>query len=106
VAVAGVPSEAARPASASRGGGGSDSREDITSQQPMQALNVTYNNPRNFAERLMYVLESGIASGAIFWVGDGKAVGLHTKKLKRGMVLETYFRINQFSSFLRNFNRW
>lgn len=68
--------------------------------------NVSYPSPKNFAERFMGVLESGVASDLVWWVGDGKAVALHSKKLKNFSLLELYFRCKSYSALIRNFNRW
>ena len=67
---------------------------------------LNFPTPKNFAERLMNVLDSGIISDCIRWASDGKAVALHPKKLRKGTVLQDYFSSSSYSSFLRNFNRW
>jgi hypothetical protein len=67
---------------------------------------VSYPNPKNFAERLMHVMEAEMAPDSIWWVSDGKAVALHPKRLKKGTILKSHFQANKYSSFLRNFNRW
>lgn len=66
-----------------------------------------FPHPKNFAERLMNVLQRGIASDSIWWVGgDVNGVALRPKKLKKGTLLQTHFSGNQYSAFLRSFNRW
>jgi HSF-type DNA-binding len=66
-----------------------------------------YPNPKNFAERLMNVLERGIAPDCIWWVDEGiRGVAIQPKKLKKGTLLQTHFSGNKYSAFLRSFNRW
>jgi hypothetical protein len=67
---------------------------------------VTYSKPRNFAERLMSVLQSGVGADYVWWAGEGKAIALHVKNLKQGGLLQKYFRTSQYSVFIRNCNRW
>ena len=55
----------------------------------------------------MNVLERKVASDCIWWVGEGiNGVALQPKKLKKGTLLQTHFSGNQYSAFLRSFNRW
>ena len=67
---------------------------------------VTHPNPKNFAERLMFALEKGMGADVIKWAGDGRAVAIHPKKLKKDTVLETHFRVKNYGAFIRNCNRW
>ncbi|CAB9531645.1 HSF-type DNA-binding [Seminavis robusta] len=67
---------------------------------------LSFPAPKNFAERLMNVLESDIDTEAIWWDGETKSVALQPKKLKKGTILHTHFSGNKYSAFLRNFNRW
>lgn len=67
---------------------------------------LTYPKPRNFAERLMFVLESGLATDCLFWAGNGEAVALHSKNLKKGTCIKDYFNVKDYSGFIRNCNRW
>jgi HSF-type DNA-binding len=61
---------------------------------------------KNFAERLMHVLKDGIGKDTVWWVGDGKAVAIHTRNLKDGDLLSQHFRVKDYSVFIRNCNRW
>jgi len=105
---------------ASNGGGSSSSssqqrHHQERQQHQHQQRELTSSNlqgqiafpiPKNFAERLMNILDSGVISDCIWWATDGKAVALHPKKLRRGNVLQEHFASNSYSGFLRNFNRW
>ena len=71
-----------------------------------QQVPLSFANPKNFAERLMNVLDSGVISDCIWWATDGMAVALHPKKLRKGTVLQDHFSSSSYSGFLRNFNRW
>jgi len=68
--------------------------------------NLSYPSPKNFAERMMNALESGLAAESIWWVGGGKAVALCPKKLRHSEHLTSYFRAKDYSGFIRNCNRW
>ena len=67
---------------------------------------VTHPNPKNFAERLMFALEKGMGSDVINWQGEGRAVAIHPKKLKKDPILEDHFRVKNYGAFIRNCNRW
>lgn len=66
----------------------------------------SYSKPKNFAERMMNALERGLASDAISWAGDGRAVALNTNELKNSPELTSYFKAKDYSAFIRNCNRW
>jgi HSF-type DNA-binding len=61
---------------------------------------------KNFAERLMHVLEHKIGSDTVWWVGEGKAVAIHARNLKESDLLSQHFRVKDYSVFIRNCNRW
>lgn len=67
---------------------------------------VTYASPRNFAERLMKALETKLCPDGLWWTGEGKAIALSTKNLKESSLLQDYFKVTQYSGFIRNLNRW
>jgi hypothetical protein len=69
----------------------------VAAHSAEQEVDVTYPNPKSFAERLMKALEKNIAPQCLWWVGDGKGVALHTKSLKEGDVLENHFKVTQYS---------
>jgi hypothetical protein len=71
------------------------------SGKPAANSGGTYLNPENFAERLMHALENGIASDCLWWLGEGKAIGIHPEKLKKNAVLNSHFQGNRYSSFVR-----
>lgn len=83
-----------------------DSGSNIQQTGPPSSTDVTYPNPKNFAERLMSAMEMGVAQDSIFWVGDGKAVALHKNSLKKKAVAQTYFKVSNYGALLRNLNRW
>lgn len=65
-----------------------------------------HRKPKNFAERLMKVLQSEIGTDTVWWLGDGKAVAIHSRNLRRGKMLQEHFKVKDFSVFIRNCNRW
>lgn len=67
---------------------------------------LSYPKPKNFAERMMNALETGVAADSITWTGGGKAIALKTKSLKEHPTLTTYFKAKDYSGFIRNCNRW
>ena len=71
-----------------------------------EGIRVTHPNPKNFAERLMFALEKGMGSEVISWAGEGMAVAIHPKKLKKDSILESHFRVKNYGAFIRNCNRW
>ena len=71
-----------------------------------EAVNVTHPNPKNFAERLMFALEKGMGSDVINWQGEGRAISIHPKNLKKDPILENHFRVKNYGAFIRNCNRW
>ena len=81
------------------------STASTSSDTQSEGKQLTYPKPRNFAERLMYVLETGAASDALWWV-EGKAVALHQKRLKKGTAMKDFFNVKEYSGFIRNCNRW
>ncbi|CAB9505791.1 HSF-type DNA-binding [Seminavis robusta] len=93
-------SVATAPAAAGRGSVAAAAHPGSTQQQS------TYPQPRNFAERLMWVLESNAAPDTIWWEEDGQAVALHVDNLKTGDVLNQHFQGIKYKFFIRNFSRW
>lgn len=71
-----------------------------------EAGEMPYKKCKNFAERLMRVLNLGIGSDTIWWIGEGKAVAIHTRNLKAGTLLADEFKVKDYSVFIRNCNRW
>lgn len=67
---------------------------------------VTHPNPKNFAERLLLALEKGMSSDVVKWAGEGRAVAIHPKKLKKDPILEDHFKVKNYGAFIRNCNRW
>lgn len=110
------------------GGGGEEAKEDASADTSSKASTSkkgnkpkgkggrrpksriigkgTYPSPNNFAERLMHVLENGIATDSIYWLGEGESIAVHMKNIKTSPVLDSHFQGNQYSSFIRNLNRW
>lgn len=67
---------------------------------------LTFPNPSNFPQRLMNILDSGIAPDAIWWVGDGDEFAIHPGNVQSSTLLVDHFQGNRYSSFVRNLNRW
>lgn len=65
-----------------------------------------YRKAKNFAERLMIVLQDELAKDSLWWVGNGMGVAIHKKNLKRSPILKSHFNIGDFIVFSRNLNRW
>jgi tRNA pseudouridine-54 N-methylase len=74
--------------------------EELREKKPLQ------RKAKNFAERLMHVLQDGIGKDTVWWVGEGKALAIHTRNLKEGDLLSEHFRVKDYSVFIRNCNRW
>ena len=86
---------------------GSQSSEDKKPKAvPAKDGNAPHRKPKNFAERLMKVLREEISQDTIWWIGDGKAVAIHTKNLKQGNLLTEHFKVKDYTVFIRNCNRW
>jgi len=85
-----------------------ENEQEQSGQEPAQTLQVrqSYPTPKNFAERMMNALETGIGRDAISWVGQGRAVALNSNILKENPLLTTYFKAKDYSGFIRNCNRW
>jgi hypothetical protein len=66
----------------------------------------TKKNSKNFAEKLMDVLQTGVAKEVIWWEGDGTIVALHVDKLKHGPTRDKYFDGVKYKFFIRKFSRW
>lgn len=90
----------------------SSSRSSQSASRPSEsageemAPTVTYPNPRSFAERLMFVLESRAAPDTIWWEGDGTIVALHIDNIKTGTILRDHFQGIRYKFFIRYFSRW
>ena len=61
---------------------------------------------KNFAERLMRYLQRTGGDDTIWWIGDGKAIAIHTKNLRKGDLMSSYFKVKDYGVFVRNCNRW
>jgi hypothetical protein len=66
----------------------------------------TYPKPKNFAERLMNVLENSVVSDIVFWYGAQNFVAIHLKRIKSSSVLDTHFQGIRYTAFMRNLSRW
>lgn len=84
----------------------SSSSEDKKPKAKKAKADNTQRKPKNFAERLMRVLQNGIGQDTLWWVGDGKAIGIHSRNLRRGDMLSEHFNVKDYSVFIRNCNRW
>lgn len=71
-----------------------------------EAVDMPIKKCKNFAERLMRVLHLGIGNDTIWWIGEGKAIAVHTRNLKKGTLLADNFKVKDYSVFIRNCNRW
>jgi hypothetical protein len=84
----------------------STSSEDKKPKPSPKEVDMPYKKCKNFAERLMRVLHFGIGKDTIWWIGEGKAIAIHTRNLKKGNMLSDHFKVKDYSVFIRNCNRW
>lgn len=125
VAVAGIhfPSSSASASNLSRPrkrrkAQGDDSRERLggvaaavgnerLQQRQHDAPEVTMAHPKNFAERLMRALQIGAIPDMVWWIGNGSAVAIQPKKLKKSNeAIRKHLQVKDYSAFLHSFNRW
>ena len=67
----------------------------------------TYPKPKNFAERMMNVLENNVDSKVITWYeGEEDLIAINTKFLKTSDILDTNFQGIRYAAFVRNLSRW
>jgi HSF-type DNA-binding len=95
-----------RKASDSGGSTSSEEEKKPKASKKKRKDGNPHRKPKNFAERLMRVLQDGIGQDTIWWVGDGKAIGIHSRNLRRGDMLSEHFNVKDYSVFIRNCNRW
>jgi len=62
--------------------------------------------PKNFAERLLRLLNSGDSSSSIWWASDGTMVAFYPRNMKHEDILATQLKLKNYNSFIRNLNRW
>jgi len=98
-------SSAAAAAAAAAAAGDAPTSPSGSNHNPPHGT-ITYTKPKNFAERLMTVLQSEVCLDSLYWVANGKAVGLIPKHLKKGTILKDHFNVKDYSGFIRNCNRW
>lgn len=85
---------------------GSDASSGSSDKKPKAAPGPTEKKPKNFAERLMRYLQAGGGDNVMWWIGDGKAIAVHTKNLRKGDLLSSQFKVKDYQVFIRNCNRW
>jgi HSF-type DNA-binding len=66
----------------------------------------TYPKPKNFAERMMNVLENNVAPEVVKWHGDDDRIAIDTKALKTSNILDGRFQGIKYAAFVRNLSRW
>ena len=66
----------------------------------------TYPKPKNFAERMMNVLENQVDPKVIDWHGNGDWVVVNVSAIKSSDILETRFQGIRYPAFIRNLSRW
>jgi hypothetical protein len=71
-----------------------------------EATALSYPNPRNFAERLISALQRGIGTSCLTWIGDGRAIALHSKNIKNSTEFLQHFRLPKYSNLIRSCTRW
>ena len=59
-----------------------------------------------FPEKIMELLQDGLASNAIYWLPEGEAIAVDPDNFKDSTVISKQFRGNKLSSFVRSLNRW
>jgi len=84
----------------------STSSEDKKPKSSPTEADMPCKKCKNFAERLMRVLHLGIENETIWWIGEGKAIAIHTRNLKKGNMLLEHCKVKDYSVFIRNCNRW
>ena len=59
-----------------------------------------------FPEKIMDLLQAGLAPKAIYWLPEGEAIAVDPDNFKDSTVISKQFRGNKLSSFVRSLNRW
>jgi len=59
-----------------------------------------------FPQKIMEVLQQGLAPKAIYWLPEGEAIALNPDHFQDNDVISKHFRGNKLSSFVRSLNRW
>lgn len=59
-----------------------------------------------FPEKIMDLLQGGLADNAIYWLPEGEAIAVDPDKFKDSTIISKQFRGNKLSSFVRSLNRW
>lgn len=59
-----------------------------------------------FPEKIMDLLQSGLATNAIYWLPEGEAIAVDPDNFKDCNIINKQFRGNKLSSFVRSLNRW
>jgi HSF-type DNA-binding len=66
----------------------------------------TYPKPKNFAERMMNVLENNVDPDVVKWHGDDDRIAINTKTLRSSDILDDRFQGIRYAAFIRNLSRW
>jgi len=66
----------------------------------------TYPRPKNFAERIMNVLENEVDPDVIRWLGEKDLISINTRLVKSTDILATRFQGIRYAAFVRNLSRW
>ncbi|CAB9517967.1 expressed unknown protein [Seminavis robusta] len=66
----------------------------------------TYPKPKNFAERMMNVLENNVDPKVVKWHGEEDLIAINTKSLKTSEILDDRFQGIRYAAFIRNLSRW
>lgn len=74
--------------------------------KPRAPSKGTYPKPKNFAERMMNVLENAVSPDIISWHGEEDLVSIDTRALKQSDLLNERFQGIKYAAFVRNLSRW
>lgn len=66
----------------------------------------TYPKPKNFAERMMNVLENDVYPDVVSWYGEDDLVSVSIKGVKQTDILDDRFQGIKYAAFVRNLSRW
>ena len=80
--------------------------EKAVAAKPRAPSKGTYPKPKNFAERMMNVLENSVNTDVIAWHGEDDLVAINTKALKQSDILDDRFQGIRYAAFVRNLSRW
>lgn len=67
---------------------------------------LTFPQPENFPQKLMSILQSGVAFDSIWWVGNGEAVAFHPRNLTETGILQAHFQISDYGTAVKHLTRW